>query len=146
MVVNTPWFSTTTGSWSTEFIPSAVSVPAARILWINVANSPTPMYLDSTGHLSQYDVAAVVSTANTVTANAIQKGVTTWATGNAKACLNSGAVASSATLTTGYSALLGASLYFLQGLIPGEAQTGYIRRINYWNRALSDTEMQQVTT
>jgi hypothetical protein len=23
---------------------------------------------------------------------------------------------------------------------------GYIRRVTYWNRALSDTEMQQVTT
>jgi hypothetical protein len=24
--------------------------------------------------------------------------------------------------------------------------TGYFRRVTYWNRALSDTEMQQVTT
>jgi hypothetical protein len=51
-------------------------------------------------------------------------------------------------LTLGYSSLATNGVNFLTpaSLASSDNLTGYIRRVQYWPRALSDTEMQQVTT
>jgi hypothetical protein len=98
--------------------------------------------------LGQYDGAGIVSTPNATTANVVARTVSTWTAGQAKAVLNGGAVATSATLTLGYSSLATNGVNFLTpaSLASSDNLTGYIRRVQYWPRALSDTEMQQVTT
>jgi hypothetical protein len=56
-----------------------------------------------------------------------------------------GAVVSATALTTPLPVVT--SLWFMQTPVGYQQQpTGYFRRVTYWNRALSDTEMQQVTT
>jgi hypothetical protein len=58
------------------------------------------------------------------------------------ACVNGGAITTqaNAALTSGMTTLLLGCDGF------GSQANAYLRRVNYWNRALSDTEMQQVTT
>jgi hypothetical protein len=58
---------------------------------------------------------------------------------------SNGAVVSATALTTPLPVVT--SLWFMQTPVGYQPQpTGYFRRVTYWNRALSDTEMQQVTT
>jgi hypothetical protein len=142
---NMGFFVAPGGSWSVEFIDFYNSGTSTRILWSAAGGSPTPMYLDPANHLSQYDVAGIVSTANAITLNVVQRGATTWAPGAAKNCLNGDAVATTATMTAGFAALATANLYLLQGNIPAEAQSGYIRHVRYWPRVLSNSELQAVT-
>ena len=57
----------------------------------------------------------------------------------------------SAALTTGYGLYVtfGVGIMAILGGNPGvvnETMTGYIRRVSYWPRVLTDAEMQQVTT
>ena len=63
-----------------------------------------------------------------------------------KACLNGGALATSSSLSAGYSPLSSTGLVLLVNGVAGENMTGCIRRVSYWPRVLSDAEMQQVTT
>jgi hypothetical protein len=146
--VSTAWFNATVGSWVIEFINISTTNNYARALWTNVAGSPSPVVISPAPLLfGQYDGAAIVSAANNVTTGPVQKGITTWATGTAKTCLNGGSVVTSNALTTGYAALASANMYFMQqSVAPTEAMNGYIRRLTYWPRVLSDAEMQQVTT
>ena len=91
----------------------------------------------------QYDGATIQNTTNSLSLGVVQKGVTAYAPSTGKTCLNAGPIASAA-MTTGYGALLTYGVRLFASGAGGT--TGYIRRVTYWNRALSDTEMQQVTT
>ena len=143
------WFTPPGGSWFAEFIPITPTPGGAseRIISDTAVHGFGPVFLVSSpvNALGQYDTG-VVNTANVITLNAIQKGVTTWAVGNAKACLNAGAVASSAGLAVGYAALTSSGIRIGPNSFPADGMSGWTRRISYWPRTLSDSEMQQVTT
>ena len=107
-------------------------------------SSVTPIYVGPAGDLGQYDGVSAISSGNQVTLTGT-KGATTWAAGSAAACLNGGAVASSAALTGGYAVLSTSGVVLLGSPQPGETMSGYLRRARYWPRALTAAELQSVT-
>jgi hypothetical protein len=147
-----PWFVSTVGSWFAEFVGLVPSPNNACIIaepgTTFAGKKPVTVLSTTNFALGQYDGAGIVSTPNATTANVVARTVSTWTAGQAKAVLNGGAVATSATLTLGYSSLATNGVNFLTpaSLASSDNLTGYIRRVQYWPRALSDTEMQQVTT
>ena len=124
------WFVSPGGSWFAEFISIVPLVAASyrRIVTVDVAASAGIMTLDNTASLlGQYDGSGSVFTANAVTVGAVAEGVTTWAPGTAKACLNGGAVASSAGLSGGYAGVLVNNPRFLTNAAPAEGMSGYLQ-------------------
>jgi hypothetical protein len=96
--------------------------------------------------LAQWDGSTPLLTANTITLNAVARGVAGYAAGSGKCCLNGGTVVS-ATLAGGYAmAATGILLFTSSPTATENMLAGYLRRIGYWPRLLSDTEMRQVTT
>ena len=93
-----------------------------------------------------WDSVAAVQTANILAIGAVTKAATTWASpSNGTVCLNAGTVASGSTQTSGFAAV--ATIKLMDDQSGTTDQTnGYIRRLRYWPRTLSNTEMQQVTT
>ncbi len=141
-----PWFSTSGGTWFVEFISTSPLAASSyrRIVTVDAAAGIAPMTLDNTvSLLGQYDAGSLFTT-NAVTVGAVSKGVTTWTANTAKACLNGGTIVT-APFFTGYGALASSGTRFLTNATPAEGMNGYLRRVLYWPRVLSDTEMQQVT-
>jgi len=149
MPTNVSWFASPGGSWFAEFIQLNTGGANTRIIGAAVAagGGSTPLFSNPSLLLSQYDNAAAVSAANAITANTVSKGASNWVSGTGRVCLNGGAVASGA-MANGFASLTTNGIKFFTVANPGVADngSGYIRRVNYWTRALSDTELQQVTT
>jgi hypothetical protein len=146
-----PWFASPGGSWFAEFICQNPSPVNLRIIAPpDVSGGPSIMGTNSITpfSISQYDGASFVVAPTTALPNTIVKGVSTWAVGQAKIGMNGGAINSTAAETTGFPTALSTGVKFLTVLSAGglDNMTGTIRRVTYWPRALSDTEMQQVTT
>jgi hypothetical protein len=143
------WFAPPGGSWFAEFVNFDATLPASqRIIGRpSVTASASPLYVHTSRLLGQFDGVQLVS-ANTVTANAITKAATTWAAGRATNCVNGGAVATLATLVTGYGALTTTGIYLMSAATAGanEAMAGYLRTVRYWPTILSDAEMQSITS
>ena len=137
------------GAWFAEFDLIGHASLVRRNIIARQASTSIQAAMSETVSLSltQNDLITQINTANVMSVNTIMRGATTWATGNAKSCLNGGAVASSAGLTSGYGAFTGSGIYlFASSLDPAECSNGHIRRVAYWPRVLTDAEMQQVTT
>jgi hypothetical protein len=50
-------------------------------------------------------------------------------------------------MNNGFAGAASAGIGFMQAATPSsEIMSGYLRRVQYWPRILSDAEMQQVTT
>jgi hypothetical protein len=146
---NMGWYVSPGGSWFAEFIglepPASISVKTARVVCQAASGGVAPLWLQGLP-LSQFD-GAVLATANNVLApNIVNKGASTWAPGSAKTCLNAGVIASG-SLPNGYPQLPGSGIAFLASGsgITAESLTGYIRRVRYWPRVLSNSELQAVT-
>ena len=146
-----PWF-TTTGSWFAEFIlidpaPSgdrivgAAAVADGGIAPLTAATAPYQLGL--------WDGSSFGAVTNNITSNIVQKGASTstGAASRASICLNGGPVAA-APINNGFAALAASGVRFLNTVAGTSTENGngYIRRVLFWSRALSDTEMQQVTT
>lgn len=144
-----PWFASPGGSWMAEFINAdpLVGDRSARIIGLNAASGITPLWEGNTAILSNYDGPDQVTTANTVTANVVSKGASTYAPGTGTICLNGGAVATAA-MTVGFAALATSGVGLLAGGpgVVNELMVGYLRNVRYWSRVLSNAELQSVTT
>jgi hypothetical protein len=118
-----------------------------------IVGSPSPggigpvflMAAGPTNAIGQYD-GGIMNTANAASINTIAKGATAWAVGSAKVCLNGGVVASSAGLATGYAPLVASGVRFGANATAADGMSGYFRRVRYWLRALTNAELQSVTT
>jgi hypothetical protein len=143
---NMGWFVAGPGSWFAEFIHQTTPTSnAPRIIGYPSAGGKTPLFVSATAQAAAFDGNAVVASVNTLTRGAVSKAVSAWAPSTGKVCLNGGAVASGSE-TTGFLDAATTGIVLFQTGIPLESSTGYLRRVQYWPRALSDTEMQQVTT
>jgi hypothetical protein len=143
-----PWFVSPGGSWMAEFLNlDPTTGKDALIIAQLVTGGLVPLYRNSAGNLGQYDGAGIMA-AGAVAANVVSKGASTWQVGLAKVCLNGGAVAATAALTGTYAPLATSGVYFLATAVaaPNNVMSGYIRRVRYWSRVLTDGELQQVTT
>jgi hypothetical protein len=144
-----PWFISPGGSWFAEFDFFNPSPGNSRIVGpTNVAGGITPLFLTAAPvNGSAYDGVGAIASTNPTTPNSVVKMVSTWAVGQAKFVTNAGAVASTASMTAGYAALGSSGTSFMM-VSPTLADntSGHLRRVSYWPRALSDAEMQQVTT
>ena len=139
------------GSWFAEFICQNSSPVNLRIIAPpDVSGGPSVMGTNSVMpfSISQYDGASFVVAPTTALPNTIVKGVSTWAVGQAKIGMNGGAINSTAGETTGFGQIATTGVRIMTVLSAGgpDNMSGYIRRISYWPRVLSDSEMQQVTT
>lgn len=145
-IADMSWFTSPGGSWFCEFITvNPTMVSSSRVLAQKGGTGITPIFIQATKQVGQNDGVSAL-TANTLITNALTKAATTWAPGQAKACLNAGAVASSAVLVTGYNLLVTTGIYFMGAFtVPADTTSGYLRRVAYWPRVLSDTELQTVT-
>jgi hypothetical protein len=135
------------GSWMAEFISNISAPTNTRIIGTN-ASGPTQLFEGSGPVVAQFDGAAIVGTVNSLTVGAVSKAASNWAAGTGKTCLNGGTVTPGA-MATGYAATATSGVAFLNSVGGGsatDAMTGYLRRVRYWPRVLSDAEMQAVTT
>jgi hypothetical protein len=144
----TPWFASPGGSWFADINYFNPAPSNARVLSRGNNGNVTNLFISPSLNFSQYDGAAIVATANITSANTVAKACSTWAPGLAKMCLNAGPVVTSATLTTGYAVLVtdGVSIMTPSATPSTDNSSGYVRRVSYWPRALTNAEMQSVTT
>jgi hypothetical protein len=140
-----PWFNAGPGSW----MIAATSYPAAgaprRLINYLSGTAVYPLLVTTAGYtLASFDGVATLTTANLISAGVPFAGASVWNTGGTGAvCLNGGAVVSAATQTAGFASLLTTGVKLMSD--GGSTDTGYIRRLRYWPRVLSNTELQQVT-
>ena len=142
------WFVSPGGSWFAEFISIVASPVNARIIGEQAGSGVSPIFLAPGSLASQYDSSIAVSvTGPPATANAVHKAVSTYVSGTGRVCVDGGAIASGA-LSVGYGRLASSGLGFMmpEGAGSPDNLPGYIRRVTYWPRVLSDAEMQAVTT
>ena len=147
-----PWFATT-GSWAAEFIIINPTPTGERILGaaVSASNGVAPLTAGNAPyHLGQWDGASYFETLNNITPNAVQKGAhaSAGAASPAKLCLDGGTVQSLGSVTNGFASLATSGIRFLNTVAGANADngSGYIRRVVFWPRVLSDAEMRQVTT
>ena len=145
------WWFAGAGTWFAEFIRITNPLPGD----IHILSGPTEgnslqiMTNQANDCLQTYDGANWTATVNTITPNAVSKGASSWAAQVGLACLNGGALSTPGTMVTGFGGLASVGVGFLTtSPTPGSANnmTGYIRRVSYWPRVLTNAEMQQVTT
>ena len=146
-----PWFSVV-GTWAAEFITTNPTPDSNRILGaaVSAGGGVTPLTIgNNPWPLGQYDGASFFPSTNNVTPNIVQKAAhaSSGAGGAAKLCLN-GIITTAPFITNGFASLATSGIRFFQTVTGPSADngSGYIRRVQFWPRVLTDAEMQQVTT
>jgi hypothetical protein len=150
MPTNVSWFSGTTGTIMSEAMCFGSSVGGAFNTTTSLndgsaSNRIEAIRNDLTNLFSEYMMigGSFVSSAGVgnAVANVPFKAAMNYTSGSQKGTLNGAAVTS-----LGTSAALTPVTQMHIGHVTGaQILNGYIRRVQYWNRVLSDIEMQQVT-
>ena len=133
------------GSWFAEYI--RLNPPSGgfrRIITISPGNNASQLMSDDNGTACQFDGGAIQTGSGTAAIGTIVRAASTWTSGQAKLCQNGGTVATSASLVNGYPTVGPVPIF--TNTVPADSSSGYIRRLSYWPRVLSNTEMQTVTT
>jgi hypothetical protein len=139
------WFVSPGGTWLAEFIPFTNGAGQNGRLVGLTPGGAAPLYINTSSNVAQYDGVGFLANGNTIAANVVMKAAASLAGTTGKNCLNGGAVVSAGGFTTGYG-LIGTNGVTLMGTSnPPDVLSGYLRRVQYWPRALSDAEMQGVT-
>jgi hypothetical protein len=143
-----PWFVPPGGSWFAEFryFDATPAAPMRVVGQPNAANLSAPVSISVGTATGQYDGITLFS-ANAAAANSLVRSATTWMTGQAKACTNGGAVATSAALVTGYNVLATSGIGFMSlgPVASTNNNNGHIRAVRYWPSILTNAQMQAIT-
>ena len=140
------WFVSPLGSWFAEVaLFGNASNNNGRIVAVIPGNS-TPLYVLPALTLGEFDGVGAINTVNAITPNVVTKAASSWVVGRSTLCLNGGTLVASAALTQGYAAVTTSGVRFMGSNVAAEVISGYLRRVRYWPRALTDVEMQTVTT
>jgi hypothetical protein len=137
------WYNTTSGSWCAEIILNGANTVGGRIVATSTSRGAPLLMNATTSNVGIYDASNVVFTANALTVGVIAKAASTWEAGTARVLLNAGAIAS-ANLTNGFSTVTTYKLF--ADNTASDQTTGCVRRITYWPRALSNSELQAATS
>ena len=137
------WYNTAQGTFVANFDANAI-VATARIIGTQSAGAALS-FPNIAGQVSIYE-GANVSSANFATTKTLTKAASTFVGSALSVCLNSGAVATAAgagtfpfsgTTTLGLGSSNNGTSLFLNG---------HIRSFSYYNYALTNAQLQQVTT
>jgi hypothetical protein len=143
-----PWFVSPGGSWMAEFIAAYFVVGGYQRI-ISIPPGPGnigPLLSSDANTLGQYD-GSLLFFGSALQANVTIRGATTLSGTSGKVCLNGGAVGTG-VMSGGYPTITTAGVSFMTTAASPSTEnvTGWLRRVQYWPRVLSDAEMQQVTT
>lgn len=135
------WYNQSQGSWYSQV--SVSNVNNSRVI-ARSGSLMTPLFISSpSGSFGSYDGAAVVS-AGSFSANTPIKGAASWAGTNAASVTNGGTVATG-TQAIGYSAMTAINIGYAD-YSALYAINGTIKRIAYYPKALTSTELQGLTS
>lgn len=139
------WFTAASGTWQGEFIPNGVAAGLPIVISGN-AGSPT-IATGADGRLTagvRSGAAVFSATGPLYTFGAVNKAAFGYLSGASTAAVNGTTIGPSATALS----VTGTVVEFgSDGVTPGNnALNGWLRRVRYWPRVLSNAELQAVTT
>jgi hypothetical protein len=139
------WFNATNGTYQGEFMPNGNAAGLPIIISGNAGSPTIATGADSRLTAGIRSGASVFSaTGPLYTFGGVNKAAFAYLSGASLAATNGTAFGPSATVLT----VTGTVVEFgSDGVTPGNnALNGYIRRVRYWPRALTNAELQSVTT
>jgi len=139
------WFTAAGGTYQAEFIPNGSPSTLPSIVSGNAGSPVIALGGDARLATAIRNVVALLAALGPAcTFGAVNKGALAYLSGASRAATNGTAFGPNAAAfsVTGTVVQLGSD-----GITPGaNAIDGYLRRVRYWPRALSNAELQSVTT
>jgi hypothetical protein len=129
------WYNTTEGTWYAEFTPMVTTGTSRAIIQTNQYS----MYLNSAGAIGIYD-GTNGALNGTATNNALNKAATTYSTNKLVSCLNG----ITPTTVNAYNGIFASSTAL--SLSGGNLFNGRIKKLSYYKTALTNAQLQSLTT
>jgi hypothetical protein len=139
------WFATSSGTYQGEFIPNGNAAGLPTVISGNAGSPVIATGADSRLVASIRSGASIFSaTGPLFTFGAVNKAAFAYLSGASTAAVNGTTIGPSATVLS----VTGTSVEFgSDGVTPGNnALDGWLRRVRYWPRVLSNAELQSITT
>jgi hypothetical protein len=134
------WFSATASTWSFEGDALGGTPTNGRLIGDSVSGM-SPLFLTVSLNPGMFDGATPLSGPVSALVNVVFRAASAVTGGLGRLVLNGGAVTSGSQTNAAFS---GFNLGSNNGTF--DHHNGHLRFIRYWGRALSDTELQQVTS